>query len=172
MATNEPYQPPEGANYPSYDPDPLKVNQGFPLTDHGWNDPADFIAPVTIPYQYPYPPSSGVDFHTEKSPVTPGLQKIDGPTHWLVYPGLPGFVARLDIASGLRTEFYTGNVYSPFDYMYYTLNVTRNRLTYLCQNRDITSDILNLPGIKPDFRENWGYGYIRPLRPPNPRVDF
>lgn len=162
-----PYSSP--TSYPPKNYDPLVIDQGFPLDEHGFNLPEDFIAPVVIPYYFGYGPNSGVVNTTEYSPVTPGLTKSDGPTPASEYPGIPGFAARLDLTTGLRTEYSTAYVFAPFDWYRYVFTVVYGRMQLLSLNRDQTSDILNLWGTKPHFVDDW-FDLVRDTRPPNPRV--
>ena len=158
-------------SFPRLNADPLVVDQGFPLDEHGWNLARDWIEPVIVPYYFSYGPNSGVANTTEYTPITPGIVKSDGPTPASQYSGIPGYAFRLDLTTGLRTEYYTGNVLSPIDSALYQYYNTYNRLLLLAQNRDITQDILNLWGTKPWFKDDW-FKLIRPTRPPNPRVDW
>lgn len=71
----------------------------------------------------------------------------------------------LDLATGIVT--YEGKQYTRRQWVQFTMSTVLTEHRRLCAERDHTSDIQNLPGIKPLFRDTW-FGIVPEVIPPWP----
>ena len=144
--------------------DPLVPDPGYPLDTNAENLARDWIAPVTIPWPY-----DGPGYNTQFIPATPGVMRRGGPSPVSQYSGIPGFIGRMDPTTGNVSEYFTGQVFTWFEWQQYKYQTTLNRLINLNNARDKTSDLTNLFGTKPWFHDDW-YKWIPDQRPINPIV--
>lgn len=143
--------------------DPLVPDANNPLDDKGQYLARDYVPEITINDPY-----DRVDGTTLAKPVTLGVWKR-GITPLNEYSGLPNFGGRIDLVSGVVTEYNTSNVFSYREWNLYKFHTYRQRLLELNEARDLKSDITNLPGIKPYFEDDWFIPkLLKPTRPSRP----
>jgi len=78
------------------------------------------------------------------------------------------FEGSLDLATGMVTDLATGRVFTQRQWRRYCTTQTIAEHRRACAARDTTSDIQNLPGSKPEFRDDW-MGIVPEQKPRVPR---
>lgn len=79
----------------------------------------------------------------------------------------PNFVGRISLYDGKVTDLATGEVYEFREWEAYKQGVLLEYHQANCDTRDKTSDLVNAPGVKTWFHDDW-FRVVRPTRRPPP----
>lgn len=83
----------------------------------------------------------------------------------------PDISGELNLETGEVTEYSTGITRSWFQWRLYVENKRIREVAALMQARDVANDLINLPGVKPWFRDNWYHELPAQVRP-NPVTNY